>query len=181
MICDWFLYQPRFRAAKENGGNGVVAPEYRLYPAMTGSFGLPIGLFWFAWTAREGVSWASPIVAAIPFAWGNMSVFIGKDLFNLHALIKCQLTRGNLAGATYLIDTYQALNGASAVAANGLLRYTLGGIFPLFTIQMYTNLGIAWATSLLGFVTVALLPIPWVLFKYGHQIRARSTYPTIKV
>ena len=85
-----------------------------------------------------------------------------------------------IAGATYLIDTYQALNGASALAANGLLRYTLGGVFPLFTLQMYSNLGIGWATSLLGFITVALLPIPWVLFKYGPQIRARSIYPTIK-
>jgi hypothetical protein len=83
MICDWYFYQPRFRAAKGNGGNGVVAPEYRLYPALMGSVGLPIGLFWFAWTAREGVSWASPVVAAIPFAWGNMCVFIGEDLFIL--------------------------------------------------------------------------------------------------
>jgi hypothetical protein len=43
--CDWYLYQPRVKASKAQGGNGVVAPEYRLYPAMVGSFGLPIGLF----------------------------------------------------------------------------------------------------------------------------------------
>ena len=35
----------------------------------------------------------------------------------------------------YLIDTYAALTAASAIAANGLLRYVLGGTFPLFTIQ----------------------------------------------
>lgn len=45
LICDRYLYQPRVRSSKEKGGNGVVAPEYRLYPAMLGSFGLPIGLF----------------------------------------------------------------------------------------------------------------------------------------
>jgi len=35
----------------------------------------------------------------------------------------------------YLIDTYAALTAASAIAANGLLRYVLGSTFPLFTIQ----------------------------------------------
>jgi len=35
----------------------------------------------------------------------------------------------------YLVDTYQAMNGASAIAANGLLRYILGAAFPLFTLQ----------------------------------------------
>jgi hypothetical protein len=35
----------------------------------------------------------------------------------------------------YLVDTYQALNGASAIAANGLLRYVFGAAFPLFALQ----------------------------------------------
>ncbi|PMD30199.1 MFS general substrate transporter [Hyaloscypha variabilis F] len=161
ILCDIFIYQPQYRASISAGKGGVVAPEYRLFPAMMGSVGLPLGLFWFAWTSKQSVSWASPVVAAVPFAWGNLSIF--------------------LSAANYLIDTYQALNGASALAANGLLRYTLGAVFPLFTIQMYKGLGIGWATSLLGFVTVALMPVPWVLFKYGKQIRARSSYDTLKV
>jgi hypothetical protein len=66
------------------------------------------------------------------------------------------------------------------MAANGFLRYLFGAVFPLFTLQMYRGLGIAWATSLLAFVSVLLLPIPWVLFKYGHKIRSRSTYDTLK-
>jgi hypothetical protein len=81
----------------------------------------------------------------------------------------------------YLVDTYQATTGASAMAANGLLRYVLGAAFPLFTLQMYSRLGIGWATSLLAFVTVALLPIPWVLFRFGHRIRGRSRYDTLKI
>jgi hypothetical protein len=116
---------------------------------------------WFAWTARRSIHWASPVLAAVPFAWGNLCIF--------------------LSAANYLIDTYQALNGASALAANGLSRYTLGAVFPLFTIQMYRNLGTAWATSLLAFIAVAMLPVPWILFNYGKQIRARSGYDTLKI
>lgn len=81
---------------------------------------------------------------------------------------------------TYSIDTYLNLNAASAVAANGFCRYVLGAVFPLFTLQMYERLGIGWATSLLAFISVALMPVPWVLFKYGKKIRARSNYDTLK-
>jgi hypothetical protein len=77
LLCDIYLYQPQVRLSHSEGRKGVVPPEYRLYPAMLGSFGLPIGLFWFAWTARSDVSWASPVVSAIPFAWGNLSIFTG--------------------------------------------------------------------------------------------------------
>lgn len=44
---------------------------------------------------------------------------------------------------------------------------------------VYDRLGIHWATSLLGFISVAMLPIPWVLFKWGPRIRARSRYDTV--
>jgi hypothetical protein len=78
LLCDRYMYQPRARQSqKEEGGKtGIVAPEHRLYPAMLGSFGVPTGLFWFAWSARKDVHWASPVVAAVPFAWGNLSIFI---------------------------------------------------------------------------------------------------------
>ena len=45
---------------------------------------------------------------------------------------------------------------------------------------VYNRLGIAWATSLLGFLSLTMLPIPWVLFRFGSQIRKKSNYDTIK-
>ena len=104
-----------FRKHHSRSSDGIVAPEHRLYAAMIGSFGLPIGLFWFAWTARSDVHWISPILATIPFGWGNICVFC--------------------AAALYLLDVYGPLNGASALAANGLVRYVAGAAFPLFTVQ----------------------------------------------
>ena len=44
---------------------------------------------------------------------------------------------------------------------------------------MYDNLGIHWATSLFGFIALALMPVPWILFKWGPQIRAKSHYETM--
>jgi hypothetical protein len=86
------------------------------------------------------------------------------------------------------------------MAANGLLRYGMSAAFPLFTIQsestfkgrrtiekaaaderpVYNRMGIDWATSFLGFVSLLMLPIPWVLFKWGSTIRSKSHYETLK-
>ena len=45
---------------------------------------------------------------------------------------------------------------------------------------VYHKLGIAWATSLLAFLSLLMLPIPWILFRYGPKIRAQSRFDTIK-
>lgn len=66
------------------------------------------------------------------------------------------------------------------MAANGLARYTLGAVFPLFTFQMYERLGVDWATSLLAFISIAMIPIPWLFYKYGDRIRTKSHYDTVK-
>lgn len=141
-------------------GVGTVPPEYRLYGAMIGAALNPASLFWFGWSANAGNYWPSPVVAAVPFAVGNIMVYS--------------------SGALYIMNSYGSLHGASALSANSLLRYAGGGAFPLFTVQMFSALGIGWASSLLGFVSVALVPVPFVLYKYGHRIRARSQYITIK-
>jgi hypothetical protein len=97
-----------------------------------------------------------PVLAGIPFAFGNVTVFI--------------------SAALYMLDVYGPLSGASAMAANGLLRYTMGASFPLFTVQMYEALGVKWATLLLAFVCLVMVPIPWIFFKYGPGIRKKSAY-----
>ena len=76
IIIDRLTFRKEYEKSIRDGRGGVVAPEHRLYGAMIGSLGLPIGLFWFGWTARTDVHWISPVIAAIPFAWGNLCVFV---------------------------------------------------------------------------------------------------------
>lgn len=65
---------------------------------------------------------------------------------------------------------------ASVLAANAVLRSLFGAAFPLFTQQMYSNLGIHWAASIPAFLALACIPFPIVFWKYGHKIRARCKY-----
>lgn len=39
---------------------------------------------------------------------------------------------------------------------------------------MYNKLGVDWASSLLGFLSIAFIPIPFVLYYYGKKIRLAS-------
>jgi hypothetical protein len=75
----------------------------------------------------------------------------------------------------YLIDTFQ-LYAASAVAVTTAMRSLLAGVFPLFTSPMFHKMGIDWASSVLGFVAVALIPIPFLFDVYGFRIRARGKW-----
>ena len=79
------------------------------------------------------------------------------------------------AALNYLIDTFQKY-AASAVAANTFLRSAFAGVFPLFATQMFNGMGIDWASSLLGFVAAAMIPIPYLFYIYGSRIRGRGKY-----
>lgn len=133
-----------------------VAPEKKLINAAVGAIFLPISLFWLGWTSRESIHWIVPVLSGAPFGFGLVWVFFGVVL--------------------YYSLTFPPAYLASALAANNLLRYILASVFPLFTVQMYEKLHIDWASSLLGFIALAMVPIPFMFMKYGAKIRAHSKY-----
>jgi DHA1 family multidrug resistance protein-like MFS transporter len=133
--------------------NGNIEPEKRLLPAMVGCFAVPICLFWFGWTARESIHWIVPIIG---------TAFFGIAAFTLFQ-----------SALPYLSDAYPD-SVASVLAGNDLMRSAFGAGFPLFATGMYHQLGINWASSLLGFLGIAFIPIPFLLYKYGKQLRHKS-------
>lgn len=75
----------------------------------------------------------------------------------------------------YLIDVY-LFDANSALAANTFVRSLIAAVFPLFAPFMYRNLGVQWATSLLAFLCLALVPASILLYKYGKKIREWSKF-----
>lgn len=76
ILVDRIQWRKRFVGWKARGTTEKCPPEYRLYAAMIGGFGLPIGLFWFAWTARRDTHWIVSVVAGVFTAWSNMCIFV---------------------------------------------------------------------------------------------------------
>ncbi|KAL4885554.1 major facilitator superfamily domain-containing protein [Aspergillus karnatakaensis] len=136
-------------------GKMSSTPEGRLYFVCVESILMPIGLFWFGWTSYPSIPWIVPTLAIGCSTIGIMSIY--------------------LATFNYLADTYHRY-ASSAIAAQSFCRNVLGGVFPLVTNAMFTNLGYPAACSLLGGIGVLLTAVPWVLAFFGPKIRARSKF-----
>ena len=61
------------------------------------------------------------------------------------------------------------------MAASTLLRSIGGAFIPLVGPPMYASLGLGWGNSLLGFITIALIPVPVFLILYGEKMRRSYT------
>ncbi|OJJ42318.1 hypothetical protein ASPZODRAFT_125656 [Penicilliopsis zonata CBS 506.65] len=141
------------RRVAQNDGRGV--PEARMWMARGGALLIPISLFWFGWTSYSSVHWIVPIIA---------SAFFGAGIYIVILSI-----------LNYVVDSYQTYS-ASALAGVILVRNTVGAGFPLFATQMYTKLDYEWASSLLGFISLLLVPIPFLFFYKGEAIRYKSPW-----
>jgi len=149
------IYTTKTRFTRKFEKHGHVVPEERLIPMIIGGFLFPAGMFWFAWTSSPNITWVPQVIAGIPIGAGVLMIF--------------------LQGLNYIIDVY-LMYANSAIAANTLIRSTFGAGFPLFATAMYHTLGVNWATSLLGFITAALFPVPILFYFYGARIRKMSKY-----
>jgi len=101
------------------------------------------------------VHWIVPILAGVPFGLGVVLVFSGVW--------------------TFLVAAFPAY-AASAMAANTFSRCVFAAGFPLFSIQMYDKLGLDWASALLAFIVLAMVPLPFLFFKFGPKLRSMSRF-----
>ncbi|PVI05586.1 bicyclomycin resistance protein [Periconia macrospinosa] len=153
------VYMTKTRFARIMQREGRVVPEERLIPMMIGGFLFPVGMFGFAWTSNPHITPVPQIIAGIPIGAGILMIF--------------------LQGFNYIIDVY-LMYANSAIAANTLVRSAFGAGFPLFASSMYHSLGVAWASSVLAFLCVALFPVPFLFYVFGKKIRQKSRYSPVK-
>lgn len=65
--------------AKKHGGE--LKPEYRLPPLFLGAAFLPIGLFWYGWSAHAHIHWIMPIMGTLWVGAGMMCVMVSLHLY----------------------------------------------------------------------------------------------------
>jgi hypothetical protein len=93
-----------------------IFPNNRSVPLMfIGSALIPVGLFWYGWSAQARIHWIMPNIGAAIFGAGAIICF------------QCM--------QTYIVDSYVRY-AASGVAAAVVLRSLAGFGFPLFAPAM---------------------------------------------
>ncbi|KAL1876179.1 hypothetical protein VTK73DRAFT_9617 [Phialemonium thermophilum] len=132
--------------------DGVMKPEYRLIPLPFGAILLPAGFFIYGWTAENHVHWIVPIIGHVIIGMGNILVFMSINMA--------------------LVDTF-SIYAASALAGNTVVRSVAGAVLPLCGLKMYHKLGLGWGNSLLGFIAVGMIPVAFLIIRYGEYLRAR--------
>ncbi|KAG7123798.1 Major facilitator superfamily multidrug transporter NAG3 like protein [Verticillium longisporum] len=135
--------------------HGRPPAEARLVPMMASCWCIPAGLLIFAWTSCGDVHWSGPALGGFPVGFGFIF------LYN--------------AANNYLVDSYQH-RAASALAAKTCIRSFWGAAVVLFTEQMYDRLGDQWASTLLAAIGLLCCGIPFLFWRYGARIRARSRF-----
>lgn len=133
--------------------NRSAPPEWRLPPMILGSFMLPPALWWFGWS--QDTHWACQVIAAY---------FVGLGLLLIFD-----------TGIVYLVDVYLQ-NSNSAMSIHVVCRSIISCSFPLFAGPMYSNLGTAWASTVLGFACLIMVAAPLVFWFYGAKIRSWSRF-----
>lgn len=130
-----------------------LKPEISMEVACVGCFFIPASMFLFGWSARASVHWIVPLIGTALFPLGIFPIFM------------------SVIG--YLTSAYPKYV-ASTLAGNDLMRAGFGAGFPLFAGAMFHRLGIAWGSSLLAFLAMMFIPVPFVLVKHGSKIRKMS-------
>lgn len=156
LTCVFVVWYTNGYYTRRLKAGGSVLPEDRLPPIMLGSILMPIGLFWLAWTSNG--HWSAQVISL---------AFVGAGIMLIFA-----------TGVAFIIDMYLSMS-ASAIAVNTIVRSAAAAGLPLAAPRMYDVLGTRWATSLLAFACVALIPAPFVFYVYGERLRRRSKFASM--
>ncbi|CZR69647.1 related to fluconazole resistance protein (FLU1) [Phialocephala subalpina] len=155
-IAVFLWYDAFLRKAQARNAPWTQKEESRRLPlACVGGPLYVIALFWLGWTSRQGVSFVVPMLAGVPFGMGFVLIF--------------------MALLNYLTDAYEIF-AASAMAAASFSRSLAGAVLPFAATPMYDNLGVAWASSLLGFLSLGMCVIPFLFLWKGDRIREGSKF-----
>ncbi|KAI1501141.1 MFS general substrate transporter [Biscogniauxia marginata] len=141
-------------AAKAAAEGSALQAEVCLYWAMMGgSILMPISLFWMGWTCYPNVSIWAPIIGSFVFGYSLVAIFTTTYM--------------------YIVFVYTVYAG-SALSFMTFSRYVIAGALLPASVPWYNNLGPHWTLTIVGILSAIMAPVPFLLYKYGHNIRAMS-------
>ncbi|KAI8960017.1 MFS general substrate transporter [Daldinia sp. FL1419] len=132
-----------------------VEPEFRLWPAIVAAFFLPISLFWLGWGDHHSVSIWSNLGACFIFGMVVIAIYVSSY--------------------EYIIDSY-GNHAAIGLASITIVRYLVAGGMVMAARPMYECIGTHWTMTLLGCISVVLLPAPLIFWHFGGKLRSKSYF-----
>lgn len=75
----------------------------------------------------------------------------------------------------YIIFVYLQY-AASALGFMVFSRYMIAGALTPASVKMYEKIGPHWSLTISAIVATLMAPVPYMLYKYGHKVRAMSKH-----
>ena len=75
----------------------------------------------------------------------------------------------------YIIFVYQQY-AASALGFMTFSRYIISGALSPASVKMYEDIGPHWSLTIVAMIATIMAPVPFILYKYGHKVRAMSKH-----
>jgi len=141
------------RLVRDGGTDGKYRAERRMILVMIFCPLVPVGLFIYGWTAYYKVQWVVPIIGTAITGMGVVMITSSSQI--------------------YIIDVFGPQAAASALAAMTLLRNIIGCCLPLAGPSLYTNLGLGWGNSVLAFIAVGFIAVPFFFYWCGQWLREK--------
>lgn len=153
IICN--VYLDKVYVKLRNMHQGVGQPEYRLPFIILGSILFPIPVLLYGWATQWHLH-----VAVLLSAVVLLGVFLMLSFLPLMA---------------YVVDAF-GIYSASAVSAVIVTRCLMGTFVPLATEPLVSEFGYGWGFTVFAAISVAFIPIPISIFRYGYKWRQMSKY-----
>ncbi|KAF7289675.1 Benomyl methotrexate resistance protein [Mycena chlorophos] len=152
-IYQKYHVEPRFVRAEAAGT--FVAPEIRLEIGLMASIFVPTSILIFGFASKASIPWIVPVIGAALYLPGIFLTFQSILM--------------------YCATAYYAYT-ASVFAGNDLFRSAIASAFPLFGRAFFDNLGLGPGSGVLAGIAFGMMPVYWLLLRYGHVLRQRSKY-----
>jgi len=133
--------------------NGRNRPEARFLTSLVTVWLFPVSLFWFAFTSNGKTNYWSPVVAGAVLGFCDPLLYLGM--------------------LNYLTDAYPNV-AASAIAAFLIPSFIIAAAFAHIGIVMFDNLGTTWAMGCIGFISLGIVALVYIVYFFGPWIRRRS-------
>ncbi|KAK7183100.1 hypothetical protein DPSP01_005955 [Paraphaeosphaeria sporulosa] len=154
LVCNSSLDRIYIRL-RDRSSSKKGRPEYRLPLAITGGILLPFTVLAYGWIAQ----------LQLPAALLLLSV----------GLMGSTLLMTMVPLSAYVVDAC-GLYSASALTGVIVTRCLMGTFLPLAAGPLAEELGYGLAFTLLSLLSLALAPIPMLVFRYGERWRQRSEF-----
>lgn len=160
-----------------------ILPEKRLIPAFVSTITIPVGLFWFGWSAENNNHWIMPVLGGSFLGPSAAGLFFSilNYLPDAYPAVSSTILAGTCSPIAFVSTKHCYSPGLAFhdhdiyfCVGNCFMRSMLAGVFPLFITPMYRNMGPGWASTVWALLGCIFAPEPFLLYLYGGGVRRRS-------